>query len=559
MHHLLPCRLLSILFLFFIFSFQHQSVYAEKSDKKTISIEKESNATTENESTEENLNQQTQDETALNESENTLLPVEDTTADESTPSLYANIVFREKTIFKIYYKNEKQKNQTLNRAAKATAALEEAMNANTPLEPDSPQASVNFNTKHQLEVRVRGYKIAEFTNEDRAAAGYKSLKDYQEALLTELNIFVGNEFKRLQIQKLSLKFFLSVFFALLGFLSLRQARVFFNSADLNIEEKRESLKPMTFMSETLISSQALGGFFALFLVFGRVLTYFVVTLATAAAILGQFTTTRNAMGNALSKIFSDSLAYLQSMLEFLPGLVLAVILLFLWNISIKILDLFLRGVRSGRISWSFLQANRIAIVRFWGISLLSLLFFPLILASLFGRFNNPLEFVVIACAIILCISTLPILISVTAGSFILWFGQIKPGQWIKIGKTIGEVADVSLFKITLIPPNGGRIFIPMFQLLYQSYTEMGFDYQREFHFKIERHMSLEDSISKVQGLFPTKLNVNIKCLSLSGNEYKLSILTSSFNSDTKRTILSSLSMAHDQKLIVLTSDLIEEM
>lgn len=472
--------------------------------------------------------------------------------------LYANVTFRERPIFKLYYLNQNQSEATLNRAQKATTSLEEAMNAEDPLEPNAKPANVVLTKNNLLEVRLRGYKIIDLTDEDRVASGYKSMAEYQENLQTELNIFIGNEFQRLQIQKMALKFFLSVFFALVGFLILRQARTFFNNADLMIEEKRESLKPMTFMSETLVSSHALGGLFALFLVIGRVFTYLVVTLTMFAAILGQFSVTRNAMGDLFSKLFSDSLSNLQSLIEFLPALMLAVVLLFLWNLSIKILDLFLKGVRSGRISWSFLQSNRISIVRFWGVTILSIVFFPLILASLFGRFNSPLEIVIIGFAITLCLATLPILISVAAGSFILWYGQIYPGQWIQIGKILGEVTEVSLFRITLVPQEGGRIYVPMFQLLFKSFTEMRESHRREFQFKVQRLLNLEDTTSRIESLFPAKFNIQIQCLSLSASEYHFALFTPSFNTDVRREILSLLSAAHDKQTILLTSDLIEE-
>lgn len=548
-------KLFIIFVLFFCNFLSVQKGFALNSSENNIHV------SSENDIAEEEIlaeNDGTTEATTLEtESEETLNP----SVDENMPpvkSKYTNISFRERIVFKLHYLNESQRDETLKRAQKASSALEEAMNANDPLEPNSKPANVFLAPNKHIEVRVRGYKIIELTPEDIRASGYKSANEYAEDLQTELNIFVGNEFQRLQIQKLALKFFLSVFFALMGFLILRQTRIFFNNADLNIEEKRESLKPMTFMSETLISSQALGGLFALFLVIGRVFTYGIVILTTCAAILGQFTITRNIMGELFTKVFSDSIANIQSLIELLPGFVFAILLLFLWNLSIKILDLFLKGVRSGRISWSFLRENRISIVRFWGISLLSLIFFPLVLASMFGRFNSPLESVIIACAIILFLSTLPILISIAAGSFILWFGQVYPGQWIKVGGVIGEVTDVTLFKITLVPQEGGRIYIPMLQLLFKSYYEISKKDKKEFHFKIQRTMGLKETISAIENIFPSELNVQVSCNSLSGSEYHLSLSTSHANAKTKNEILTLISEAHDRKIITLTSEFIEE-
>lgn len=474
-------------------------------------------------------------------------------------SQFVSVSFREKPIFRIFYLNPDDMDPTAKKAQLATANLEKAMNANDPLEAQSKLVNVILKDDDILEIRVRGYKITELTAADRIAAGYKNTEEYKEQLLTELNTFTSEEFQRLQIQKFALQFFLSVFFALMGFVIFHQARMFFNRADLMIEEKRESLKPMVFLSETLISAHALGGLFTLFLVIGRVFTYAIIILTSLAAILGQFTTTRTAMSHLFSELFAQSLKNLQSLFEALPGFLLAIILLFFWNLSLKILDLFLKGVRSGRISWSFLQEHRIAVVRFWGTAISCAVFFPLVIASVFGRFNTPIEFIIISAAIILLFSTLPIFVSIACGSFVLWQGNLRLGQWIQIGDKQGEVTEISLYKMTLVPDQGGRIHIPMSHLLIRSFSEKRENHSKEFRFKLERHASLEHTLTHLQEIFAAhSFETTLTCISLSATEFHISMTIPKFPQGLKSSVLSVLSKAHDDKKITLSSDLIEE-
>lgn len=484
--------------------------------------------------------------------------------DLATPTqdelLYKNVVFREQPVFKIYYKNEGQLSELTEKVKQASANLENAMNASDTLETDSKLVDILIKEDQSLEVRVRGYKIVNLDKNDRRAAGYKTASDYKEALQTELNNFVTEEFQRLHIQKIALQFFLSVFFALMGFAIFHQIKMFFNRADLMIEEKRESLKPVVLMSETLISPQALGGLFALFLVIGRVFSYIVILLTTLAAILGQFTVTRTAMSHVFSEIFTQGIKSVQALLESLPGLLLAFILLFFWNLSLKILDLFLKGVRSGRISWSFLQEFRISVVRFWGTALSCVIFFPLIAASLFGRFNTPIEHIIIAATIILLLATLPLLISVATGSFVLWQGALELGQWIKIGDKQGEITEISLYRLTIVPEEGGRVFIPMALFLFKSFTHKREYNKKTYHFKLQKQKGLEETLEDLRSLFAEKnIEVALDCISLSSTFYHLSLAVPRFSSSVHMEVLSTLSSAHDKGVLKLSSDLIEEL
>ncbi len=477
----------------------------------------------------------------------------------NTTSEFAEVIFREKTAFKIYYENVKTEESAKRRAKKASKALEKALTAAMSLTPESKQVDVLLREDNNLEVRVRGFKILQLDKADMKASGFDNLKDYQEQVSMDFSAFVGNEFDRVQVQKIALQFFLSVFFALMGFVVFRKTRTAFNRADLIIEQKRESFKPLVFMSENLISGQTLGGLLALTLVVGRVFTYFVVILTSIAAISGQFRFSRNIMSDFFSQILKQTFKSFQSLLEAIPGLLLATTLLFFLYLSLKVLNLILKGVRSERISWTFLMANRIPVIKFWGTAILCTLFFPLVIASLFGRFHSPLEIIVIVVAAVFGLATIPVLASIAVGSFVLWHGSLRPGLWIRIGNKSGEITEINLHKMIIVPEIGGRVHVPLLQLLYKSWSESKDSPKREYFFAIKRKESLDKTMEILHQLFSSqKESFEITCLSISRTEFCIRLRTPSFLQEARSTVLRVLSDANDSGSIELGPLPIEE-
>jgi len=473
-------------------------------------------------------------------------------------SEFAPVIFREKTAFKIYHEKKDGAESAKRRAKKASNALEKALTAAAPLNPESTQVDVLLDDD-KVEVRIRGFKILQLDKADMKASGFKNLKDYQEQVSMDFSAFVGEEFDRVQIQRIALQFFLSVFFALMGFVVFRKTRTAFNQADLIIEQKRESFKPFVFMSENLISGQALGGILAITLVIGRVFAYFVVIFTSLAAISGQFRFSRNIMSDFFSQILKQTFKTFQSLLEAIPGLLLATTLLFFFYLSLKVLNLFLKGVRSGRISWAFLMANRIPVLRFWGTALLCTFFFPLVIASLFGRFHSPLEIIVIIMATVFGLATIPVLASIAVGSFVLWHGSLRPGLWIRIGEKSGEITDINLHKMIIVPEVGGRVHVPMLQLLFKSWSESKDNPKREYFFTIKRQASLDKTLETLTQLFSDQKEAfEITCLSVSKNEFSIRLRTPSFFQEARATVLKILSDANDSGVLELGPQPVEE-
>src|SRR5690606_34355256 len=150
------------------------------------------------------------------------------------------------------------------------------------------------------------------------------------------------ERSRLHTQHLASQLFLSIFIALLGFIVLKQINRLFNRADHLLDERRETLKPVSLLSEQLISTQTLGTLLAFSLAVGRILAYLVVAISTVLAIFSQFAFTRSLMRRFFSDLAVQMFKSLQLLLQFIPGLLLALVLLVGLQAALKILDLFLK-------------------------------------------------------------------------------------------------------------------------------------------------------------------------------------------------------------------------
>lgn len=467
------------------------------------------------------------------------------------------ILFKEKVVFRLPY-NDENHDQASSKAKEASASLEKALSAELPLSEDAETVSVKLTNKNIVEVLVRGYKVFELNTMDQKASPYETMEEYYNFTSRELNSVIPQMVERIKFQKLALRFFLSVFFGLMGFVVFRRVIVLFNQADRLIEIKKETFRPMTFLSETLISGQTLGGLLASLLVFGRMITYLIVILTTAAAIFGQFQATRDMMSTFFGELISGAFKIVQSFFESIPGLLLAFLLLFTFQVSVKFLHLYLKGVRSGRISWRFLQENRIPVVNFWGPLLLVAFFFPLAVASAFGRFNTPIETILVVLASVLVVSQIPVWSSIAVGSFLIWQGQVRVGMWLKCGKNQGEVTEVSLHKITLVPMEGGRIHVPMFHLLFYSFTDSREIPTKKLELQVKRQQGLEETMELVRDLMPAAFSPHVLCRGIGPEIFTLELQYNIHSDSDRQQVFALLAKAQAEHKIEWTGFGVQE-
>ena len=313
-------------------------------------------------------------------------------------------------------------------------------------------------------VRIGEYLVTTLYQADAAAEGM-SLENYAQHLEGKLRAWVSSQLQRKAIQLFVLHVFLSVFFGVLGFLTLRFLRTAFDRWDESLDDKRGSLQPISILRIPVISGEALGGSLAFGLAVGRVTAYVATVIATIAAILGQFDFTRPLLHRLVGWSAGPILRGVETVVSAIPGLILAAGLFVGARAGLRVLNLLLDGVASKRIVWKRLPPPRVPVFRVVASAVVVLVMAPLLVAAAFGRFGTPLEFLALGIGGVVLVANVPQLASYAVGVIMLWRDTLRPGDWVQVGSMSGEVTRVSLGEVSLVPEGGGTIGVPMLYLL----------------------------------------------------------------------------------------------
>ncbi len=431
------------------------------------------------------------------------------------------------------------------RSLEASKALASAIEADRPHQDTSPLVEIR-EERGTAVVRVRGYVVTALHESDAEAAGFPSLEDYAQHIETVLQDFIPRQVWRVRVQETFLKIFLSVFFALLGFIVLRQLQKAFNQADHILDERRGSIKPLSLLSETLLSGEAMGGLLAFGLVVGRVLAYVLTVVVTLAAILGQFDFTRGLLAEALAGGATSVFLGFEALVKAIPGLVLAALLVVALQVALRILDLFLKGVTSGRIQWKVLPSYRVPVVRLFGTSALILLVVPLVFASIFGRFHTPLETIVLVVAGALFLSATPVLASMAMGALVIWRSMVRLGDWIEVGKVKGEVIEINLEELQLVPVEGGKVSIPMFYLLFHPLYQLSRPPCFDLYLIAKTNHSIQNLLESIESVFPKELNPQLSLETLAEDKAGIRVKFEALKSEVRQKVMTSLAESVDR-------------
>lgn len=453
------------------------------------------------------------------------------------------VIYREQVAFTFSTSTTQKKGGE--RAREAAQALTYAIEADSPQKADSETVDAVISGSTAT-IHVRGYTVTILYDDDAKAAGYANLHDYSEHITTLLNEFVPKQRKKAYLQDLFTHIFLSIFFALLCFLVLNQIKKTFDKLDHVLDENKEQIQPLSVMHETLLNEEAVGGFLALGLALGRILSYLAVVLTTLAAILGQFALTRNFLYEILAGGLSQFFKGFESLAAFIPRLVLALILIVISSILFKILDLFLKGISTGRIQRSFIPKYRIRAFRFISKTIMSFVLSTLILAALFGDFHNPFEILLIIMAGIFSVSYLPTLFNRASGVIIIWRAKIKVGDWMEIGPHHGEVAHLDLDEISLRTPQNGSIKVPMMKAAFQPYL---IDSHRNFQIRLQLSSlkNLDMTIQMLESLFDKKHHAKIELIKMEKSHYQFQIVLKLNATDISQEVLRNFISKIDQQ------------
>ncbi|MEM7403105.1 MAG: hypothetical protein AAF310_03740 [Myxococcota bacterium] len=376
------------------------------------------------------------------------------------------VTYEDKPVFYLAARDAATKMSGKRRAQQASQNLTLAIQA-VHATGDSGLVSFERNNKDTVTVFVRGYRITALITKDATAQGFASLKDYEAHVHTRLAGFVPMEMRRQFWQKRVLHIFLAVVFVLLGIALLRQVPRLFDRADELVFEKRGSLSSLTLLGFPLLSGQALGGLLAFSSTVGRAFSYLSVLVATLAAVLGQFDSTRLVLSQLAYSMVGPVVRGLQSTVALVPILMLVGIMLLGLHAALRVLRLLLDAMADGRYPYKGMTVARIAVLRVvlpaLAIGATSLL----VLALLFQRYHTPFEVIVLQLCAAVCLASVPLLARWVCGCYLLWKNIIRPGEWVQIGQVQGEVSAVSVGTIQLVPQQGGSIDVsPLYAVLH---------------------------------------------------------------------------------------------
>lgn len=429
------------------------------------------------------------------------------------------VTYKEQVAFKIFA-SVPQKTAAA-RAQEAQKALAAAIEAEAPKEPNAPIASYEL-TGETATLNVRGFFVMTLYEQDATEAGYPDLKSFSEHLTTILGDFVPRQREKAHVQSLFTHLFLSVFLLLIGFVVLRQIHRSFNQFDHLLDERKDSIKPFAMMSETLLTGEALGALLAIGLAIGRVVAYLVTVITVLAVIMGQFSYTRSILLSHVATGIDQVLKGLGSLAAFVPNIIIAFFIFVLAQAGYKVLDLFLKGVRSGRIQWKLVPAHRIQTVRIVMSLLLFIVSAMFILGVLFGSFQTPFETIILAFVAVLLVSLIPSFANWTTGFIAIWRYKIKPGDWLQIGEIHGEVSSIDPGEISLVPLHGGSVTIPMIRTAVEPIVRRAAP-TAEFLLEISSSMKLEELVGTVEKMFSENANTDVQIKSFGQGKFAFHI------------------------------------
>jgi hypothetical protein len=432
------------------------------------------------------------------------------------------------------------KNRTAQeRAKEATAALEGALDHN---EGGRYEVTVRIESDAAI-VRVDEKVVASYYEVDARLEGLP-LETFAAHVGTELSSFVPTQRTRRAIQLFALHVFLSVFALVIAFVAFREIRKLFDRWDDTLDERRTELTPISLLRIPVISGEALGGALAFGLTIGRYFAYIAVVGAAFATVLSQFETTRPLLRRIGKWSAQPIVDGVDAIVSALPGLLLAGFLLLGLRGVLRVLNILLDGVARKQIVWRFLPPARVPVFRTLAPPALTLALLPLCFAAAFHQWGTPLETLALAAAGMVLVGAIPLMCSYVVGAVVLWTQGLAPGDWIQIGDHAGEVTQINLGEIRIVPGKGGTVSIPTLNLLFKPLTRLRQPPALAFTVSVERDRPATELIAAVRETVRAKEDeAEVECISINERALVLQVKASSVRSGIQETLLITLSEA----------------
>jgi len=429
------------------------------------------------------------------------------------------------------------------RATKAGAALTAALDmANEQPEKPNPRVDVE---RGVIAVWIGKDLITQLYPADATAAGLP-VSQYAENLDAEMKAFVPAQLRRRAVQLFALHVFLSVFFGVAGFLTLRFLRATFDRWDTEFEDRRGDLSAISVFKIPVFSSEAVGGTIAFGLAIGRVTSYVIAVLLSLGAMLSQFDFTRPILKRLISWSAGPVLKAVEDVVTSVPGLILVAILVVSLRGGLRVMNLLLDGILKKRIEYKPLPPSRVPTFRFIVSTLSVILLAPLLVAAGFGRWGTPWEHLALAVGLAVVIGAIPQIASYVTGVAVVWREGLKPGDWVQVGDVSGEITQLSFHELSLVPEGGGTILIPMLYLVWHPVRRLREPPAVSFDLTVARDRpakELMDSLRKA--VIDREPDAKVECVDICRAWIKVRVLAPSIRPGVREALLLAVSDAVD--------------
>jgi small-conductance mechanosensitive channel len=435
------------------------------------------------------------------------------------------------------------------RAQYASAKLESAMDRGTD------KINVILKLKdggNAFDILLDQNHVATFYKDDATAAGL-TVRELRARTETQLGSFVRSQMRRRVLQSFALNLLLSILIAVASFMVIRFFRFLFERWDRLLYDARESLAPLTVLRVPVVSGETWGGTLAFGLVIGRFVSYISTVGLGVGLILSLFDNTRAypaALGQWSLYLILDAA---ETVVGAVPGLVLAGLLIIAGRGGLRVIHVLLNGVANRQLSWPLLSPDRVPVVRTLASTLVVILLGPLAIAAAFGQFGSPLESIFLMIAGVMCLSMVPILACYAVGFLTLWNRSITLGDWVQLHDISGEVIDVSLRAIRIVPEKGGVIVIPMLLLLFRPLHRIKEPPAVSFDINVSRDRPVQEILKIVEAaVHASEPDARVECTQIYQDWVEFCVAAPSVRAGIRQTLLMTVCDALAEKNITLS-------
>ncbi len=290
---------------------------------------------------------------------------------------------------------------------------------------------------------------------------------YYETVRAELATFLDKEGRRSQLQQTVLSISLIVFAGLLLLLAIRFIRSRTRDAR-SWTEKLAQGPGLRIRDLEVLSPQTVEGIFYVLVGVGSLLVQVALLYGYLVYAFSRFAFSRGWVDPLGHIVFGPLLGMGRRIGGGIPTLILLIVGFYVVRGALRLVSVYFSHVARGELASPFGAPDTAVPARTIASAAVVIIAF-LTLGPLAGE-SGMSAFSLVAYLTIgaVALGLVPVLASAGVGMVVLFGRRIRPGEWVRIGALVGEVAEVSFVDITLVPPGSGRIRLPHLTLLFTA-------------------------------------------------------------------------------------------